>query len=1113
MTLHLLEFNKPQRLLGALAENLGAPKLFETRYVIVPGRHWFSQVKDAVVRCHKAFFQVEIQTFDSFAGQAFQAHADGRVPAVPDTLAAAIFLELTHTNILQETVFSLLRAYLLQGGQEIRRDVAWQVSRHLGELFTQYHAHRPELAEAWRTGRQFTETAIEAWQKELFLRMTAAPGDPDDSRRLPFPDEWVRANLQPRDAASCLHVVASADHTPAESLFIQWMAREIDVFCYISSPSREFFEQARRGNFVQENRENHPLLDAWGALSARTVKRIHEISGYNFQDFYENPTENGTLALVQAAILNNTPESSGVLDDSLRIWRFLSRKMECAAVREDIERRLQKDPNLSLADFAVVVPPADGNAPGVEEELAHVFSQEPVLPIQPVHRRMDSENRMLQAVQALMRLPLLDAPASAVAEIVLHPLVGAWTPEEGQWVRRWVSESGAVRHWSFAEAAAAAPGDGKHSWEAALTRLALGAAAAPGSLTVLPASSAQPGDFGVLALDFSPGQWPSLARFMTLVHGLRAFCGACREARPMAQWAVFLEEQLRMFLQPITRKDEKVLDRVLEILHRQGELAVWGRFGACLSFPDAHAVLAPFLQRLQVAHSPADGRGVFVGPLQDAAGLPFSHVYLVGLEDGVIARDREPASLDVGALEGIPGHQPGARGQDLACCLSLLYGTAGSVTFSWCARDPVTGDAVAPNVVIRDLLSALQISPESLSDPPAPRLREMIEREYASRIAMSGAAPPRTREELEKWPAAARAFWKTPEEILPSPPSRWERPISWKKLAGFWNFPLQAAAANWFAPDVPDFDELQEWEPENLDFWQTRQWILETWVESRVQEEVQPEDLLQRRFDESVLCGRAPAGVFGETSRNFLLREAKDLFNRIQNFGEGTWEMPAIGMDPFRYPGTLPALRLENAARRLTGVLPPISFDKGVLLMVFWSSQPEVRHVLEACVAALAACALRDMSNLDRVFVQAVFARKKGIDFRWEFPALEPRQACSLLARLADAGQKPAMLVPVTAEMAMDFLREQDGETSFDAWYKNEISSLLVDETNQKPKLARDPLRDLETLADAHAAFRAAGELYLNPEMPLAKHFMEYVRPRAEILLERRKKTGENTHV
>lgn len=1092
MPIHLIESNRSTILLQTMAKYLGAPRLFETQHVIVPGRHWFSPVKEALIQRYGAFFQIEIQTFDAFVAEVLKIHAPQKTLANPDNLAITIFLHLTQTNILQEPVFSSLHTYLLQDGYDIDRNVTWQVSRHVGELFVRYAMQHPELTMLWRTGKQATTSALEAWQKELFLRVTE---DPQKNTNQPvFAVEWIREHLQPCDVAMQLHVVIPPDIATAELLLYSWLAQTSDVFCYFPTPSREFFEQAQRRSFLQQLSDNHPLLDAWGALFAHSVAQVHELSNYDSEMLFEEPATSTTLGGLQVGILENQPTISASLDESLRIWRFFSRKYECATIRQDIEQKLQQDPTLSLADFAIIVPPADEKKPSVQEEIEHVFSQKPLLPIHQVYQQMDSENRILQAVHALLRLPLLDGSVGAVLEFVLHPVVTNFTSEETSWVRRFIQTSAVVRFWRTDDVTTMASGAQQHTWDEAFVRLSLGAAL-PNTPLLL--KFAHHEDLGVSPLYLTADQWPVLMRFLTITQGLRTFCEACQSTRSMAQWATFLEEYILLFLHPITQKDEKLLDRVLEILRQKGELEIWNQFDARLSFADVHAMLSRFLLRLQVTHSFADGRGIFVGLLQDALWLPFSHVYVVGLEDGVIAHHREPSSLDVCALNDIPGREPSVREIELTGCLAVLCGTSKSVTFSWCARDPVTGDAVAPNVVIRDLLTVVNLSENDVVEPDTTRISMLRELQYAAYIASFGASSPRNRTELEAWPETVRTFWKAPEALAFALPVVREQSISWRRLVSFWHFPLQTTAQNWFASDVETIDELQEWEIETLRFGETRKWIWDAFVNTMRDPSLSIQKYLVQRFQTAVACGQAPTGVFSSIAFNMLQDTAQKFLNQIQALNvdiHDHWTMPAVGMDPEFFPHVFPALRLQPAHRRLVGVLPVVSFHSGIILMDFYASVPEVRHVLEAFVATLTVCALHNMEMLPNIRVVALFSSQNASSI-WTFPAFSQQTALTTLVHLAHLSQQPSMMVPMTADMALEFLQNTDKYASFETWYHNEIAAALIDEKNQKPKMKRHPVYHLEDLVDAHTAFQAAFILYLDPTQPLAQLFLHYIVP------------------
>lgn len=1135
MPLHVIESNRVQVLLAELDARLGPLDLFESRTVLVPGRHYFSVVKNAIAGFRGACFQVELMTFEAWlARQARRADPEAWL-ADPDGIAAACFQELAFTDRLEEPGFAPLRDYLRQGGEGIARDVAWQVSRQLGDLFLRYHTERPEVALAWLEGRTFTEHPLEAWQARLFATIL---GEGDGASGLRLAVDLLRRGPQP--SPDPLHVLVPLRWPRRDRELLAGLAAQRDVFLYLFSPCREFFEDVRRSRGkAPEAPElggepppgDHPLLSAWGAPLSRTVTFCHEAGEYQTcERFVTPPVEvapgdppsaalgdlphaasgdlpRAALGDLQLAVLENRREAPGGGDDSLHVERYASRRDECVAIRDFITSRMREEPSLRLCDFAVVVPEAD-DGPSVVDALEAVFAEEPAIALHRVRRRSDSESLVLETVERLLALPGEGGLAREVLSLALRPVIAGWTPEERKLVRRWVAGSGVIRGWRDADFAGLDAGLRTHSWERALQRLALGAMAAPGVALSIPVPGA--GTLGVRPLDFTTGQWPLMARLLTVIHGLRRFCLACEGRRTVSGWMALFIEHLEALITPLTEKDERLLGRCLEALRGHAGRPVWRWRDPELTYREVLPVVTSGLAQLRTVHSPWGARGVWVGAISDLGVLPFDHVWFAGLEDGSVAREVPASPLDAREIPGIPGYEPTSREAELALFLAALCQVERAAVFSWCDRDPATGDQVAPATVVRELIEAVAPGGLSLLDRPSapPTLRSAREAAVAARLAAGGLDPSRLPMDA---PSSLVRFLKMPEPLgPPEPPTSRVRRLRWRDLASLWTFPLQAAARTWFFRQAEEPEAPPDEEPEAL-----LSWLRATWYERIAARELAAgtapgDDGLTDRLEGDVDAYLAlaaseawgPVGVYGTMVRAQLFRDLSKTVRAVlagaaAELPDRTARVGLVrlhpGLDPSAEPGAIPPVRPGDAPVLLTGTLPWFQAQEGVLLLLDTGKGAPARRICEAWVSL---CVLRilhagPLPETVRVRLVRPFEAKGG-DLAWPWPLPAPAEAAEALVRLAAELASPENLVFFPLELALEWL--EGGRVDFDTWYALRAPGLLETWREDAQAAFRlDPLWNLEALIDGVRADALARRIYLDPEAPVARQFLDRI--------------------
>lgn len=1125
MPLHVIESNRVRVLLAELDARLGTLDLFGPRTVLVPGRHWFSVVKNAIAGFRGACFQVELTTFEAWlARQAREADPGARL-ADPDGIAAACFQELVFSDRLGDLAFAPLRDYLRQGGDGIARDVAWQVSRQLGDLFLRYHLERPEIPAAWLAGRTFTGDPLEAWQAGLFSTIL---GEGDEASGLRLAAELLRRGrgLPGQDP---LHALVPLRWPRRDREFLAGLAERRDVFLYLFSPCREFFEDVRRGRGgAQETGRtsdeppmgDHPLLSAWGAPLSETVTFCHGAGGYQTVEGFVTPPGSSSLERLQREVLENHRGEPAGCDPSLRVERYASRRDEAVAIRDFVTSRLREDPCLRLCDFAVVVPEADAG-PSAIDALEAVFAEDPAIPLHRVRRRSDSESLILETVERLFALPGEDGLAREVLSLALRPAIAGWTPEERTLVRRWVVETGVIRGWRDAGFAGLDVGLRTHSWERALQRLALGAMAAPGAALSIKVPGA--GTLGVRPLDFTADQWPLLARLLVVIHGLRRFCEACGGRRTLAEWMTLLTGHLQALVTPLTERDGRLLGRCLEALRGYAADPAWRWRDPALSYQEVLPVVSTRVAQLRTVHSPWGERGVWVGSISDLGVLPFGHVWFAGLEDGAVAREVPPAALDVREVLELPGREPTPREAELTLFLAALCHVERVAVLSWCDRDPATGDPVAPATVVRELLEVVSPDrPSSQARPGAvPDLRSAREEEAAARLAAGGFDPSRPPADA---PPALATFLRS--HAPPGPPvSSVGRPARhrWRELAALWQFPLQAAARTWFFRRAEAPGEPPDEEPEAL-----LNWLRDTWYERIAARElaagtVVGDDGLAKRLEDDVEAFLAlaasqawgPVGVYealvrselasglDRTVRAVLAAAAAVLPEPVERAGLARLHP---GLDPAEVPDAIPPVRVGATLASplpvsLSGTLPWFSERRGVLLLLENGRGVPTRRICEAWVSLCVLRLLHPRSLPDTIRVRLVrpFAGKAG-DLTWSWPTPGPEDAAVALSDLSGELANPENLAFFPMELALEWL--EGGHVDFGAWYARRAPGLVENwREDTRGAFRLEPVWDLDPLIDGPRAHDLARRLYLDPAAPVARQFLERIHPVLTALL------------
>lgn len=1065
MAFDVVESNRLEELIRAWENRLEPDELFGSRLVFLPSRHLFSVFKNALTRLRGAFFQTELTTLDAWLSGTVEKACPGGVFLDADGLSRMVF-------------------QILPDDESMHRNrepgMLWQMSRLIGRQFHTLHMDRPPLPTIWNPPVPSFDGETENQLRRLF-QTCLEYGKNAGMQPLMFPDEWVLRNASDCPIPPRMHVFVTTPWPMRDRLFFQELSEIRQVHLYVLTGCMEFFEKVESFGRPDPETRNHPLLNQWGRQLGSLLLDVHAMCDYQSLQLFAEPPKDTVLGRLQGDILLNRPPQKPMLhaDESLRIWSFPSLREQCAEIADDVIRRLEQEPDLTLPDIAILVPEnKDGLSP--VEGLLDEFLTRGSFALQRTRWKSDSENRMLQAVQSLLELPLKKGHVVAVRDLLRFVLLTGWTPEQMQKVEGWIRQAGVVRGWRNADFINMDRQLQTHSWEQGLWRMAQGSCMSRGGPWVFcPEGSER---VALESLGTTPDDRELMVRAMALILALEAYCREARTDRTVEQWMVFFREAVTRFMTPLTDRDNRVLERVLDLFGRHESSMAWKITKRPIPVELMVQILREDFASLSVTQSLFNERGIFLGGLDDCPLLPFVHVYVVGMEDGVISR--EPYShLDLRTRDFSRSRDTSPREAEMGRLLELVCHTRKSVTITWCSRNPVTGDDVPAASVVRELVECL--------DPDGKKLESK-----KGRIRKTPLPPENTLDPLE--PSA-------------QPPSRVV--LNWTELADLFLYPMQVTASSFFPSSRLDRHEVPEEEPNGLF---RRQFVsfLESWMDELLQNpHAEPGQRVRSFMDLCQALGHGPSGVFEQ--RDFSRMQSiagtlcagvnqaiKSVGGKEVQEGENHWIRDFVrfepGLDPVASPGSCPALRLAQGMVQLKGSLPWASSESGTLLFLEHSRTPDCTVLaMRACVAGWM-LALLDGSFSKHpkmnVAVVAPYAAKNARVRIWQQAMANAGTAKKYLETLASETQNPRNLV----FWHMQLLEEMQAypPRDFDSWYLKRAKALVAqwrEVFGFCPEL--DPLRYPETRMIPDRALDLVQRLYLDPSSGTARVFQAWMRP------------------
>lgn len=671
-------------------------------------------------------------------------------------------------ELVSEPVYAPLGRFL--GGQEGDRRLH-QLAERIADLFDQYQVYRADWLEAWRQGRDvMTRRSQEAevpgdqrWQPALWRALVADIGEVHignvngDASRADIHNHFLQAAAgldtgnRPQGLPRRL-VVFGVSSLPQQTLeVLSQLGRCTQVLLCVHNPCQFFWadivedrELLRATNHRGRRREGmpavlddhnlhlhaHPLLAAWGKQGRDYIRLLDEYDNqadyrhwFDRIDLFESPVESAEgdaplLRWLQDDILNLRPVSESrraielgtddrpATDPSIAFHVAHSPQREVEILHDQLLQAFGADPSLRPQDVIVMVPDINAYAPNIQAVFGRIDADDDrYIPYTISDQGERHRQPMLVALEKLLSLPEARLGVSEVLDLLDVPAVRsglALKEEDLPQLHNWIQ--GANIRWGLNASQRASldlpEGVEQNTWLFGLRRMLLGYVVGDGD-----------GWQGIEPYGEIGGLESRLAgQLDALIHRLERFWRALSESHTPAQWVDLLNRIRLAFFGELDEEETLILSRL-----EQG-VELW--LDACVDAGLADTPLPLTIVReawLESLEQTGLSQRFLAGKVNFATlmpmrAIPFSHICLLGMNDGDYPRSYPPMDFDLMAQDYRPGDRS-RREDDRYLFLEALLSARKSLYISWVGRSINDNSERPPSVLVaqlRDHLDAIR---------------------------------------------------------------------------------------------------------------------------------------------------------------------------------------------------------------------------------------------------------------------------------------------------------------------------------------------------------------------------------------------------------------------
>jgi exodeoxyribonuclease V gamma subunit len=743
--------NDPAVLAGVLAAELARPvpgaALLAPDTILIPQPGMKRWLQNALAERHGIAANLRFLTPGEFVREALAANLagdDDAAVAQADVLRWRVWEQLALPTLAREPTFAPLAAALVPAGASpaVQSQAQWALAGELAAAFEKYQAWRRDWLQHWDRGGGRAD-----WQAELWRRATrglvhrgarlsaylARHGGPEGEPPRGLPARlfaFACQNVSP----DVLRVIASAALAgPLHFFFVSPVAGWWGDL----RSARERLRDDPDGSFAAD--DENPLLRANGAAGRDFVRVLFDpdVVPIGFElPTYEPPDpvqRVGLLHRLQRDLLARRAAGDSASlpafdamarnDHSLQFHACPTRLRELQVLHDRLRALFEADATLQPRDIAVLAPDIGVYAPQVHAVFGAQSGERAFIPYAIADTGAAEALPMVAAFLRLLDLPASRFGVNEVLDLLaLAPIAQRLGLVRADLARLREALAASGVRWGLDAAhrvAQGAPEEGAYTWAWALDRLLLGHASA--SDTMLE---------GAAPLPLLEGS--ALVRLDALLQGLRTLARLQREldrARDAVQWQALLLRALDELFPAVP--DTAGERRALELLRYQ--IACFAdearRAGVESTIPPAimRDWFAATLGEPE-ARQPFLTGGVTFARMVPMRLIPFRVICVLGMNDAAYPRRDPVGGLNrIDAALGTGERRPGDRAlrdEDRGLFLQLFGAATEVFHLSWIGRDARSGEALAPSVVVSELLD---VAADAFSDRGAARAALVLE--------------------------------------------------------------------------------------------------------------------------------------------------------------------------------------------------------------------------------------------------------------------------------------------------------------------------------------------------------------------------------------------------
>lgn len=730
--------NRFEDLLAVLLKNLHSSpaSVFEPERIIMPS----AAVKRCLTMAIADTFGVCANVEFSFLAQWLWRQVGHLVPVRKTSPFSSTVLVWRILRLLQEPGFAdpypRLVAYLSSCDEVMLYDLA----ARLATLMEQYVIYRPDWLSAWARGERVdivpadhkkfgTVESDQCWQAALWRRIAEETGIQE---KQPVELFFEALSDDSENAASRLdariHLFCEPSIAPQYIDMLERLGHLIDIELYVLNPCREYWfdiVDPRRLAYLASRQKDlyhetgNTLLASWGKQTKASLEsmldRLGAIEQEN-EDFISN-AELGVpetlLSRLQDAILDlREPEPASLShlgdDGSIRIHVAHSLTREIEILHDQLLLRFASDDPPAPDRILVVAPDLDAAAPMIEAIFSSHNSHHARIPYMITGLSGNRINPVARALLDLLALASSRFSASDVIDLLMQPVIGKTFGFDGdlKTLRNWFADAGIC--WGLDGAHKAEfdlPEDDSHSFHDGMHRLFLAYA--------LPDGEQRPLANRLPAGSPSGSRAVALGQLWQFIGGLRHLKRELSRPKTADGWMQTFFDVLESFL----TVPPDMIDSDREVR-------------SCIG--DWHAAMAEGSPALETGFAIArhaleralegSGQGsvptgtVTFAPMDSLRNLPFDHIYVIGLDDGVFPADRHPEEFDlIGVAPRKSDKLP--RESDRNVFLDLIFSARKSLYLSYSGKNIRDNSAKPPSILVSELVKTLKPALAVSNDP------------------------------------------------------------------------------------------------------------------------------------------------------------------------------------------------------------------------------------------------------------------------------------------------------------------------------------------------------------------------------------------------------------